>query len=577
MLKAVLNKEEADLLEKERLWLADLEKVLARAGAPAGDLSAFSRSVRQLEELFLLVVVGEFNSGKSQFINALLGRPLLEVGVTPTTNQISILMHGEESRRRAEDVELQVLDVPIDLLRHINIVDTPGTNAVMQRHQILTEEFVPRSDLVLFVTCADRPFTESERVFLNRIREWGKKVVVVINKIDIFERPEELDRVVEFVRQNAASALGAPPEIFPVSARQALLAGSGDPDLREKSGLDPVEGYIRDSLDERGRLRLKFLNPLGVGDRLIEACASITGDRLALLADDVETLSGLEGQLAQYKLDMERDFRFRLADIENILHEMERRGNAFFDETMRLANVMDLVNKKRIRENFERRVVAGAPQEVEKKAAELIDWMVGAELDQWQSVTDYVQKRLQHYRDRIVGDAGGKFRYDRERLIESVGRAARQVVESYDKEGEARRIGESAFLAVAGAAAGVGAGVGLGALVTAMATTAAADVTGIIAAGLLTALGLLVIPARRRAAKREIGERMSELRSSLTGSLASRFDEELRRALRRIDDTIGPYARFVRAERSKLEGIREELAGCRRRQAALRSEIEALF
>jgi predicted GTPase len=84
---------------------------------------------------------------------------------------------------------------PTDWLRDINLVDTPGTNAVVQRHQELTEEFVPRSDLVLFVTSADRPFSESERAFMECIRSWGKKVIVVVNKIDILEGGGEVAQV----------------------------------------------------------------------------------------------------------------------------------------------------------------------------------------------------------------------------------------------------------------------------------------------------------------------------------------------------------------------------------------------
>ena len=74
---------------------------------------------------------------------------------------------------------------PAPLLRDINIVDTPGTNAVLREHEELTRDFVPRADLVLFVTSADRPFTESERGFLEQIRAWGKKIVFIVNKIDI--------------------------------------------------------------------------------------------------------------------------------------------------------------------------------------------------------------------------------------------------------------------------------------------------------------------------------------------------------------------------------------------------------
>ena len=70
---------------------------------------------------------------------------------------------------------------PSELLRGLHIVDTPGTNAVVQGHQQITESIVPRADLIVFVTSADRPFSDSERLFLSKIWNWRKKVVVVVN------------------------------------------------------------------------------------------------------------------------------------------------------------------------------------------------------------------------------------------------------------------------------------------------------------------------------------------------------------------------------------------------------------
>ena len=80
------------------------------------------------------------------------------------------------------------MTAPVELLRDLHIVDTPGTNAIDREHERLTIDFVPRADLVLFVTSADRPFTETERVFLETIRDWGKKIVIVVNKVDIFQQ-----------------------------------------------------------------------------------------------------------------------------------------------------------------------------------------------------------------------------------------------------------------------------------------------------------------------------------------------------------------------------------------------------
>ena len=155
-----------------------------------------------------------------------------------------------------------------------------------------------------------------------------------------------------------------------------------------------------------------------MGDRLVNKYIEITDNRLALLVDDFETLGNLERQLELYRQDMARDFKYRLADIENILYEMEKRGIAYFDETLRLARIFDLLNRERIQRGFEEQVVADAPQAIEQKVSELIDWLVNADLSQWQGVMSYLDQRKREYEDRLIGEVGGTFRYDRDHLIE---------------------------------------------------------------------------------------------------------------------------------------------------------------
>ena len=151
-----------------RQLLAEVRDALIRFGSAREDEVAMASSAGQLDELFLLVVVGEFNAGKSAFINALVGQPVLQEGVTPTTARIHVLKYGDTLNRESSDGGIQIVQAPVELLREIHIVDTPGTNAIIREHEQLTNEFVPRSDLVLFVTSADRPFTETERQFLER-------------------------------------------------------------------------------------------------------------------------------------------------------------------------------------------------------------------------------------------------------------------------------------------------------------------------------------------------------------------------------------------------------------------------
>jgi small GTP-binding protein len=574
----ILTDAQEILLKDSRNLLNDLRASLIQFGAAPEDYETLADSIRQLDELFLLVVVGEFNSGKSAFINALLGQKLLKEGVTPTTTQINVLKFGETQEHRVENENVHSLTAPVDLLVELNIVDTPGTNAIIRQHEAITQQFVPRSDLVLFVTSADRPFTESERQFLEKIRDWGKKVLIVLNKIDLFQTQEELDQVMAFISENARALLGITPEIFPVSSRLALRSKLGEPELWEASRFGALESYIHDTLDEKGRLSLKFLNPLGVGSHLVNKYLDITGSRLELLKTDSVVLQDIDQQLALYQQDMHRDFEFRMSDIDNVLYEMEQRGSDYFDETLRLTHVLDLLNKSRIQKEFEQRVVADVPQRIEAKVNELIDWLVEANLHQWQAVMEHIADRRRQYEQRIVGDAaGGSFHYDREKLIDGVGREATRVVEGYDREAEARLMAEGAQTAVAALAATEVGAVGLGTLIVILATTAAADATGIILASAIALLGLFIIPARKRQAKAELRGKIANLRQQLSKSLRTQFEHEMERGIFNIKDAIAPYSRFVRAEQGKLEEVQSKLSDTNTGLEALKFQVEEVI
>jgi small GTP-binding protein len=556
----ILTDAQEDLLKDSRNLLNDLRSSLVQFGASDEDHQTLADSIRQLDELFLLVVVGEFNSGKSAFINALLGQKLLKEGVTPTTTQINVLQFGQTTERRVENENLHILTAPVELLAELNIVDTPGTNAINRQHEAITQQFVPRSDLVLFVTSADRPFTESERAFLEKIRDWGKKVVIVLNKIDLFQSAEEQNQVVAFIGENSRLLLGITPEIFPVSSRLALRAKLGEPAFWQASQFESLEQYIQTTLDEKGRLALKFMNPLGVATHLVNKYLEVTEARLGLLKTDFTTLSDVEAQLGVYEQDMRQNFEFRMSDIDNVLYEMEQRGQDYFEETLRLQRIFDLLNKARIQSEFEQRVIADVPQKIETKVNELIDWLVEANLKQWQAVMEHIANRRREHEERIVGDAaGGSFHYDRQKLIDGVGRETQRVVETYDRQAEAQSMAEGAQTAVAALAATEVGAVGLGTLIVILATTAAADATGIILASTIALLGLFIIPARKRQAKAELREKIANLRQQLTQSLRSQFEHEMERGIVDIKDAIAPYSRFVRAEQGKLMEVQSKL------------------
>src|SRR5918992_2870433 len=112
MLTKILNEAQEDLLREERRVLSRLQTALVRFDAAPEHQAALNRSIEQLDEFFLLVIVGEFNSGKSAFINALLGSRIVEEGVTPTTAQINLLQYGETTDRQGREAALPGINAP---------------------------------------------------------------------------------------------------------------------------------------------------------------------------------------------------------------------------------------------------------------------------------------------------------------------------------------------------------------------------------------------------------------------------------------------------------------------------------
>ena len=571
-----LNAEQEELLKRTREILGRVRDLLADTDALASDRAALVDSMQQLDELFLLVIAGEFNSGKSSFINALLGQNLQKEGVTPTTDKIHLLKYGADTAQVPGDRGVWVRTAPIELLRQISIVDTPGTNAILREHEALTAEFIPRSDLVLFLTSSDRPFTESERNFLNQIKEWGKKIVLVLNKIDLFSSDEELQQVVQFVTESAQRLVGDIPAIFPVSARLAQQAKHGRPEVWATSRFEALERFVTETLDDNGRFRLKLLNPIGVGSKLVGKQLDSVQHDLDSLSEDSSLLDDIQRQMVYYNDDMQRNFRARLGEVDNILFSMEKRGNAFFDERMRIGRIPDLINTSRVQRDFEQEVVGETAREIDARVDELVDWMVEQDLRQWTAVSSHLAKRKAEHVDRVVGEGGpreGTLAYDRQRLIDSIGRATQQAVASYDKQREAAQLASSARQAVVNTGL-AGVGVGLGTAL-ALATTAAwLDVTGVLAGVMAATLGLLILPSRRSKAKQELAQKLATLRHKLVTNLTEQFEREMRRGAQRIEDTVAPFARFVRAEEEKLTEQRDVLEELEAHLLGLRRYLE---
>jgi small GTP-binding protein len=369
----LLSARREEMVAAEKDALGRLAEFLESACPFLEETALLRDALTALDELFLLVVVGEFNSGKSAVINALLGRRVLAEGILPTTNEISVVKWADPNHAVVDEAEqtadgLYVRRVPADLLKEVNVVDTPGTNVIIDRQQRLTEEFVPRADLVLFVLSADRPLTDSEVRFLKYIRQWGKKVVFVVNKVDLLTSEAEIAEVTRFVKDNASRLLGVEsPTVLPVSARlasEAKLAcraaerddGVGALTSAEQmclsvepswkaSRFEELESFVLDFLlggpdgSATGEsVRLKLTTPLSVAAALLDAAEKQLETDLEVARADAASIALVRQQLALFKADMVKEGRLQREEVSRQVGSLVSSAATVIDSTLTLSN-----------------------------------------------------------------------------------------------------------------------------------------------------------------------------------------------------------------------------------------------
>ena len=374
-----------------------------------------------------------------------------------------------------------------------------------------------------------------------------------------------MEEVRAFVSKNTAGTRPE-PELFVVSAKlgqKALRADTPEQKaaLRAESGLDALETYITETLDDRARLELKLNSPLGVAENVLRQAQALNREQAKELEADSQLVSDLEGMLGGYEKALHSETAPRLAEVENVLQRFEMRGQEFFDSTLRLANIANLTKSDKIKTRFEQEVLAEVPQEIDEKVRVMIDWLVDKDLNIWYQVVAALERRQAAARANLDGSHMSAQAERRQHLMESVGQTIRGIVNTYDRQKEAEEL--SAFVegAVAQTALFEVGAVGLGALVATALFSSAMDVTGIVAAGTLAILGLFVIPYTRKQVKQNFKDKMDELRENLMNTLSATFRRESDLAIQRLNDKISPYTAEVRADQEKISSDARGLSG----------------
>ena len=579
----------AQVLADERQLLLKLHSVLVSMDAPRDTLDLLRDLQLRLDDIFIITVVGEFNAGKSSFINALLGQKVLKTGVLPTTSTVC-LIKGTSSTASStasappaswllDDVQEMVLDSSFPW-SHTAILDTPGTNALTARHELLTTSIVPRADLVLFVTSAERPVSESETKFLKKICQWGKKIVVILNKVDVLADDDEKQRVANYVRNQVGATMSQfgsndnDLQIFPVSSRLALeakiVAGEGmDPSLSssapiwQQSGFEVLQNYMRGVLSREDLVQSKLATPLGVADRLVVDSLLTVAQRATALESDQRVLEMIDQNQVAFEAEILRDVKYLRQSVSSLVLQTMLRVDSFLERKVSIFAPSLLLDAAALQREFEATVVADLRRPMEDLVRDVGDLVEQRSRAQASAVFQFVGERQGPGRGmmgQVTEVQPGSFERARLLALDRLRLDARQILEKRDLKQDSAAMSQSIHSAALQTVGVQGAG----ALTALLAAVSIIDITGLFAGAVTGALGLGILPFRKSQARAALEEKVAALQTLLDASIEHHMERELLgRVAEIIKTSIGPYRRFVTIEAAKNAELEKQLVHLR--------------
>jgi GTPase SAR1 family protein len=328
----------------------------------------------RINEPFMFVIVGEVKAGKSSFINALLdtGREITKVAPQPMTDTIQQLVYGEAEEITVINPFLKRITIPVDILKEIAIVDTPGTNTIIEKHQEITERFIPASDLIVFVFEAKNPYRQSAWDFFDYIHgDWRKKIIFVLQQKDLMSA-EDLavneSGVLEYAQKKGISQ----PLVFSVSAKQEQEGN------KTESGFTPMRQYIRDNITGGKAPILKLRNNLDLSRNISERIAQGLDTRGQQWEADTAFRADIRDTLGKQAAQSNRQVGIL---VENLLAGYDRITREKSDQLTEGLSVFTLI----------RRTIAG----IFSKQASAKEWLEQLANDLGTDLERELQQKLQ--------------------------------------------------------------------------------------------------------------------------------------------------------------------------------------
>jgi small GTP-binding protein len=559
-------------LEAGLVGLLRLGADLQRDPAALDTLHALLVDIR---EPLLFVAIGEVKSGKSSLLNALFGREFAKVDVLPATDRVCIFRYGAEEKMVAVSPQLIERFLPVEFLKDFNVVDTPGTNTMVSEHQRITEGFVPRADVVLFVFSVVNPWTQSAWEFLAFVqKKWLKNVIFVLQQVDL-RSADELAVIQRHLEDTALQKLGFAPPIFAVSARQALQGKTRAPgaeQLLEQSHIRALEEQIDFVVSQASERALKLQSAWQTGRILLREIAAELRAAFRTISEDEERLNRISRFLHSRKEQTLRQVHGFARGIEQACRESARQGLRLLEEQLTFWTTLNLIWRRQTwQRDFHAEMETKLRQIIQPQIENAVQLLETDLRGIWPQLRDIIDTQfgaeVRSQAPRTPPDFAGQRRH----LLDSIQLtlAERAGAQSIEEQLAAVFRETSDRLRIP---AGVFAAGGIVALIAAMSSAAVADVTGILAIS-AAMIGTLVAQRQRRKILQTYSAQMEAKRAELLQAVEERIVHAVDLFYAEINSAFEPLAAFCTAQKLRHEPLIKRVNELEKQFEQLRSRI----
>src|SRR5690606_11571302 len=483
--------------------------------------------------------------------------------------------------------------------KKVSFVDTPGLESVFQKHEETTRNFLHRADVVFLVMLATQAMTARNLEYLQRLKEYGTKVIILINQIDLLT-PEEAATVHEYVLTEAKSQLGTEPDVWLISARKGLQAqrdGVLDEGLWHESGLDKIVSYVDQQLSDVDRMRQKLRTPLQITQNVTQAALAVLRQNQAALDHFQNIADNIEQQLAAQKREQERVIQEIADEVRQRFGTAVWNGTEAIGDSFAFASVLGLVWRglyellglsdvlKRgrggitlTRQIFERHRAFEPIRELPAIVDRLGPRLEGKDIQDIDDLVKYAQREIKALppaiREKVIGEVRAPLQYDRRPLQEM--RPQLEAIEDEARNVEIDRLDRilrnTTLYLVVYEILVLLAGLFISQVFVQVESL---PVLIILVLG-LALLGLVMIPLRGRMVEAAYTNRMLALQKRYIETLTDAANKQLAYSLQLRRGAVAPLTRLVEAQTTIQREQLQKLQESERELASIESALTSL-